>query len=200
MRYFFAHPCHEPRSSSSMSSSSSLSTGMPPRSIARSAVRRQAVSMGVTVSGVLSRREEKHGDVPAAVAQVVFRKGRAVHELRVYLFRNSGGGKVHAPVGRKAGADRCGHQAQQKPGFYFKPHVEGSLHLCLQVLSHEVSAGTGKLYIRSKNGHNCRKRQWRELSGSCRRHIMRCCPIRKIYNYSTEIDSLCYNAISVYNR
>ena len=111
-RYFFAHPCHEPRSSSSMSSSSSLSTGMPPRSIARSAVRRQAVSMGVTV-----------GDVPAAVAQVVFRKGRAVHELRVYLFRNSGGGKVHAPVGRKAGADRCGHQAQQKPGFYFKPHV-----------------------------------------------------------------------------
>lgn len=130
-----------------MSSSSSLSTGMPPRSIARSAVRRQAVSIGRDSQRRLVPPGGEHGDVPAAVAQVVFRKGRTVHELRVYLFRNSGGGKVHAPVGRKAGADRCGHQAQQKPGFYFKPHVEGSLHLCLQVLSYEVSAGNGKLYI-----------------------------------------------------
>ena len=40
-----------------MSSSSSLSTGMPPRSIARSAVRRQAVSMGVADLGIVGLNE-----------------------------------------------------------------------------------------------------------------------------------------------
>ena len=74
-RYFFAHPCHEPRSSSSMSSSSSLSTGMPPRSIARSAVRRQAVSMGVTVSGVLSRREENTATCPPLSLRLYYARG-----------------------------------------------------------------------------------------------------------------------------